>query len=251
MRRAYLVAGIAGLLLFLLAYIPAPLLHHWLRDDWGPQTQAFGVSGNLWRGQAVALSIAGGIVLHDVHWRWRPQSILLGRISHKVNALSSGGQMEAVVSSSLFGNTLRLGNVTGSLPVEQIGSSLQLAVVPFSGRMQLALDSVKLRNGRPWHAEGAIDFDQIQFNFTSPAITLGSYHAEISTSGDMIQLDLTSEGGQLEAGGSAHVTREGQYGLDMKVRPRATAPAAVASLLQSLGQPGSDGWYLLRRDGAF
>lgn len=250
MRPAYLTAGIAGLLLFLLAYLPAPLLHHWLRDDWGPQTQAFGVSGNLWRGKAVVVSI-GGIALHDVRWRWRPHALLLGRISHRVTALSSGGQMEAIVASSMIGSTLRLYDLKGTLPIEQVGRSMQLPVMPFSGRIQLALEMLKLRNGRLWNAEGAVDFDQVQFNFTSPAVVLGNYRAEIGTDKDLIHLALTSQGGQLEAEGTANVTREGQYSLDMRLRPRATAPAAVASLMQSLGQPAADGWYSLRQNGAY
>ncbi len=250
MRPAYLTAGIAGLLLFLLANIPAPLLHHWLRDGWGPQTQAFGVSGNLWRGQAVVLSI-GGIALHDIRWRWRPQGMLLGRISHTVSAQGSGGPVEAIVSNSMIGSTLRLYDVTGTLPIEQVGNSMQLPVMPFSGRIQLSLDMLKLRNGRLWNAEGIVDFDQVLFNFTSPAVVLGNYRAEISTDKDVVHFALTSQGGQLEAEGTADVTREGQYSLDMRLRPRATAPAAVASLMQSLGQPAADGWYSLRQNGAY
>lgn len=249
MTNPYLAAGIAGLLAFLLAYIPAPLLYQWSRDSWGPQSQAAGLSGTLWQGQAAAVSLSG-IVLRDVRWQWRPQSLLLGRISHRVQAETSAGAIEAVVSSSLLGSTLRVTALNGALPLEQLGTGLQLPVLPFSGRMQLAIQKLQLRQGRPWSAEGGVHINDMMFSFASPPVTLGSYHAVLTTAAESIQLELSSQGGQLEAKGTGQVTREGQYEVDMLLRPRASAPPAVVNLLQTLGQANAEGWYRFRHSGA-
>ncbi|HXG28658.1 MAG TPA: type II secretion system protein N [Nevskiales bacterium] len=250
MNRLYLGAGIAGLLFCLLALTPAPLLYHWLRDDWGAQVQAFGLSGNLWRGQAASLNLSG-IVLQSVEWRWRPQALLLGRISHRISAQTAGGSVQAVVSSPLLGKTLRLRSLKGSLPVEQIGPALRLPVLPFTGTLQFELQRLQLRQGKPWLAEGVLEFRNLVFSFSTPPATLGDYRAELSTAQQAIQIALSSAGGQLEAGGSGQITREGQYLLEIKLRPRATAPPAVLSLLQPLGRPDAEGWYRLRRNGSF
>ncbi len=250
MKRLYLGAGLAGLVFCLLAFTPAPLLYHWLRDDWGPQVQAFGLSGHLWRGQAASLSLSG-ISLHTVEWRWRPQALLLGRISHRVQAQSEGGALQVVVSSPLLGKTVRLASLQGSLPVEQIGPALRLPVLPFTGTLQIDLRRLHLRQGKPWTAEGLLEFRNLGFSFSTPPAMLGDYRAELSTAQQAIQLALSSAGGQLEAAGTGQITREGQYLLDLKLRPRASAPPAVLSLLQPLGRPDAEGWYRLRRNGSF
>lgn len=237
------------MLLFLLAYVPAPLMVQWLSDDWGPQVQVLGSSGNLWRGQAVSVNF-NGIVLQSVEWRWRPQSLLIGRISHRLNAQTSNGSLDAIVSSAFFDNTLRISALNGSLPVEQLGASLQLPIMPFTGRMQFDIQQLQLRSGRPWLVQGRVDFNDLGFTFTSPPITLGQYHAALSTQKEAIQVIVSSEAGQLEASGSGQITRDGQYALDLMMRPRANAVPSLVSLLQTVGRPNAEGWYLLRRNGA-
>jgi general secretion pathway protein N len=250
MNRLYGAAGLAGLLFCLIAFIPAPLLYQWLRDGWGPQVQVFGVSGNLWHGQAASLSLAG-IQLQSVEWRWRPQALLLGRISHRIHAETANGSLTAIVSDPLLGNRLHIGALSGKLPVEQLGAGIGLPILPFSGDLQLELARLQLRAGRPWQAQGSLDFNTLSFSFSTPPVTLGNYHAELDTVQNQIQLVISSTGGQLEASGTGQVSREGQYQLDLTLRPRATAPAAVVNLLQPLGRPDAEGRYALKRSGSF
>lgn len=251
MNRIYLGTGIAGLLLCLIAYIPAPLLYHWSRDDRGPQVQALGLEGNLLRGRAASVNLAG-IALRDLEWRWRPQSLLIGRISHHLRAQTDGGSLEARVSQALLGTTVRIAALKGNLPVEQLGPSVGMPVLPFSGGMRFELKRLQLRDGKPLRAEGIVEFNGLVFSFASPPVTLGSYRAELSTAQQTLQAAISSTGGaQLEATGTLQVTREGQYVLDLKLRPHASAPARVVSLLQPLGTANAEGWYLLRRNGSF
>ena len=249
MKRIYLAAGLSGLLLFLVAYIPAPLLYHWSRDGMDPQIQVFGVRGNLWQGQVASLNLSG-IHLQTVRWQLRPLSLLLLRISHHVTAQTEGGELDAVISRTLFG-TLRVGALKGSLPIEQLGPSLQLPILPVSGRMQLDLAHLKLSNGRPVQAEGVVMFESLVFSFTSPPAALGNFRGELSTADKVIKLAIAGETGEVEATGFAEIKPEGQYVLDLKLRPRASASAAASGLLQSLGRPDAEGWYLLRRNGVF
>jgi autotransporter translocation and assembly factor TamB len=250
MRRLYWGAGLAGLFFCLVAYIPAPLLYPWLRDDWGPQIQVFGLSGNLWQGQAASLSLAG-ITLQSVEWRWRPQALLLGRISHSLGAETANGSLHAVLSNPLLGSTLRISAFSGSLPIEQLGPGLGLPVSPFSGDLEFDLARLHLRAGRPVLAEGSLDFSSLGFRLTSPETALGSYRATLATRQETIQLQIESTDGQLEASGTGQISPAGQYSLELKLRPRATAPASVVSLLQPLGRADAEGWYRLRRSGSF
>lgn len=250
MKKIYLAAGLSGLLLFLIAYIPAPLLYHWSHGDMGPQVQVFGAGGNLWRGQAASINLSG-IQLQSVRWQLRPLSLLIMRVSHHVSAQTEGGELDAVISRSLFGS-LRIGTLKGDLPIEQLGPTLQLPVLPVSGRMQLDLEQLKLRGGRPVQAEGVVEFRGLVFSFTSPPAALGNFRGELSTADKVIKMAIASESGDVEAAGIAEIKPEGrQYVLDLKLRPRATASAAVSGLLQSLGRPDAEGWYLLRRNGVF
>lgn len=250
MNRGYLATGIAGLLFCLIAYIPAPLLHHWLQDDWDDQVRVFGVGGQLWRGHAARINVAG-IELRAVEWRWRPQALLVGRISHRLSAQTVSGPMQAVVSSPLLGRSLRIGSLQGSLPVEQMGQGIGLPVLPFSGELRLDLDRLQLRDGRPWLAEGRADLVNLGFSFTSPPVTLGNYRAVMTTRNKTIQLEIGTDGGQLEVSGKGEVSRDGGYVLDLTLRPQATAPAPLINLLRTLGRPDAGGAYQLKRSGSF
>ncbi len=249
MNKLYLIAGIAGLLLFMVGLIPAPLLYHWSRDNMDPNVQVYGVSGTLWSGEVASVNLHG-VRLQTVQWQLRPLSLLFLRLSHDVTAQTDRGQLQAVISRTPLG-TVRINDLQASLSVEQLGPALQLPVLPVTGQIFLDLNKVVLRNGIPTYAEGALLFKDLIFSFTSPPATLGSYRAELSTAKDVMRLDVTSESGELDAGGYAEASTEGKYALDMKVRGRANTSAAVASLLQTLGRPDAEGWYHLRRSGVF
>lgn len=247
MKNLYLGAGIAGLLVFLLGLIPAPLLYHWSADDIDPQVQIYGLQGSLWNGEAAAIHL-NGIRLQTVQWQLRPLSLLFLRLSHDVTANTDGGEIKTVISKTLMG-TVRLSDLQGSLPVEQLGPALQLPVLPLSGRLVLALDKITLRNGWPTRVDGSVIFKDLLFSFASPPAPLGSHRGQFVTTKDVIRLDLAGEDGELVTGGFAEIANEGKYTLNLKVRARANASAAAASLLQSMGRPDAEGWYHLRHAG--
>lgn len=250
MNRLNLAAGIAGFVLFLLLAIPAPLLYSWSRDGFAAEVNVFGLGGNLWRGQATSATV-GTVQLEALEWQLRPASLLLLRLSHRVRARTGSGELQAVISKSLLGSTLRISALNGSLPIEQTGSALGLPLMPFGGQLRLAVTRLHVRDGKPVLVSGAIQLDNLSFNFSSPHTLLGAYQVALATDKDIVRARITSEAGALEAQGSAESSPSGSYTLDMRLRPRATAPPNVVSLLQSLGQPDAEGWYRLRRDGNF
>lgn len=250
MKQVYLVTGLTGFLLCLIAFTPAPLLYHWSRGMLSPQAQLYGLRGNLWQGGAAGANL-GGVRLQAVEWQLRPLSLLFLRLSHRVTAQTDGDRIETVVSRTPLG-TLRVANLDGSLPLEQLGPSLRLPILPVSGRMQLHLKQLKFRKTKLVEAEGGVDFNNLSFSFSSPPAALGNYRGEFTTAQQTIQLAIASQGsGPLEATGSAEIKSDGQYTLDLKLRPRATAAASVVSLVQSLGQPDAEGWYHLRQAGSY
>lgn len=250
MNRLYVAAGIAGFVLFLLLAIPAPLLYSWSRDGFAAEVNVFGLSGNLWRGQATNATV-GTLNLEALEWQLRPASLLFLRLSHRVRARSGSGELQAVISKNLFGSTLRVSALDGSLPIEQTGSVLGLPLMPFGGQLRLDIAQLHMRDGKPVLAAGVIYLDNLSFNFSSPPTLLGAYRVALETEKDIVRAGITSEAGALEAQGSVETSPAGSYSLDMRLRPRATAPSNVVSLLQSLSQPDAEGWYRLRRDGNF
>lgn len=249
MNRGLLGAGLAGFVLFLLLAIPAPLIYQWSRDDLGAGVHAFGLEGSLWRGRAASVT-AGGLHFEDVEWRMRPASLLVLRLSHHVLARTGAGELQAVVSKNLFGSTLRISTLSGNLPIEQAGPAIGLPLLPFNGRLLVNLDRLDLLQGKPTRAQGTVGAEALSFTFSSPPAPLGNFYVLLETRDDTIHASITSEGGTVEARGAGSSAEEG-YQLDLQVRPRATAPANVVSLLQSLGQPDAEGWRRIQRKGNF
>lgn len=250
MKRSQVMAGLAGLLLFLVAYIPAPLAYHWLGGGTHPQIQAHGLGGTLWRGQAAGLRLYG-INLYDLNWRWRPLGLLVGRLSYRVETQGAAGPITAVVSTPLIGNRLRISHLNGGLPIAELAAALRLQMLALDGRLQFEIEELRLRNGKPWAAEGKIVLAGLALSQLAPGSSLGDYRIQLETPQKDIQILVSSESGQLEATGAGTVSRDGRYSIDLKLRPRALASAAVIGAVRTLGKPDGEGWYRLRQDGSF
>jgi len=95
--------GVGAYLLILVATFPAARVSGMLLDQ-NADLSLNRVSGSVFSGQAAQL-VYQGLDLGEVHWRFRPLALLLGRIDYRVELLGPANQGELSIGKTLTGRT--------------------------------------------------------------------------------------------------------------------------------------------------
>jgi hypothetical protein len=243
-----LTIGLISFVLFLAATVPASLLFSRARDGLDPRVRIYQVDGTISAGRAAIVELAG-LRLTDVEWRLRPLSLALFQVSHRIEARSDAGPISAVIVRGPLGG-IRVSKIKGSLPLAQVFRALSLPPLPVSGRLDMGLSGVKVKGQRLQSAKGSLEIDSLRWDLASPPLAFGSYHLDVGTEADKVVVKIKNTTGPVDLTGEGEITAAGTYGVRLKIRPQATAPAGVAGLIQQLGNPDAEGWYRLQREGA-
>src|SRR6185436_15211534 len=149
-RGAFIAAGIAAFLVFLVAMVPASQLAKRLP----PGVVLESAGGTIWSGHARSLSVQGR-PLGAMEWSCRPWRLLLLEWSCRLRLRPAGGEVSGDLSGK-FDDEILARDVQGSLPI----SAFQGIATPrgWSGTLELDLGEVRL--GGQLHVRGAIELDR-------------------------------------------------------------------------------------------
>ena len=248
MKRVFgwLLLALAFYLAALLATAPARLLLAWLPE----QVRVADVAGTLWSGRAGPLQAGGGPRIERVEWEWRPSGLLLGRMEYKVEVKAFGGHAGFDAGLGPFGGPV-LEKVQGAWPAASIGPLLPVKGIALGGRLEVALERLVLEEGWPVEIEGSLHWRDAAL--VSPfSFRLGGFQAVPALAEDgRLRLDISDDGGALDADGEAVLSRDRSYRLDLRIRARASAAPGLADSLKLLGNPDARGFYRLHLSGRF
>ena len=152
-RGAYIAAGIAAFLVFLVAMLPASQVAGRLPPD----IVLEGAGGTIWSGHARALSVQGR-PLGAAEWSCRPWRLLLLEWSCRLSLRPTGGEVSGDLSGD-FGGEIFAREVHGSLPISCLRNSISTACA--TARMLLArgaarsASAVAVSGGSSLHARQA------------------------------------------------------------------------------------------------
>ncbi|TDU31583.1 type II secretion system protein N (GspN) [Panacagrimonas perspica] len=251
MKRSSLI--ILGLLIFvgtLIFHTPAPRLYGWAANSLtasGIQLQ--GVEGTLSAGQATEISLQNRPLVRDLAWTLRKLPLLLGRASF---TLSGGrdGQLIDGVASVVPSGTLTLSDFKLVTPLTEALSAAGYPYMPVEGQLGLDLGTLKLRKGWPEKAQGTLTLKALGWKLGREPVLLGDFEAVLDNETAGVKADIRSLTGTLEVTGEAHFGSDRSYEMNLQMRPKPNAPPMVGNLVRNLGQPDSQGWYHLRRQGS-
>jgi len=248
-RSSLVILGVlvfAGTLLF---NAPAARLYGWMAGSLtasGVQIQ--GVEGTLSSGQAAEIGVQGRPLVRDLAWTLRKLPLLLGRASF---ALSGGrdGQLVDGIASVVPSGTLTLSDFKLVTPLKDGLSAAGYPGMPVEGQLGLDLGVLKLRKNWPEKALGTLTLKGLGWKLGREPVLLGDYEAVLDNETAGVKADIRSLTGTLEVTGQARFGNDRSYEMNLQMRPKPGAPPMVGNLVANLGQPDTQGWYHLRRQG--
>jgi general secretion pathway protein N len=244
-RGAYIAAGVAAFVVFLVAMVPATQLARRL-----PAGVALtGVGGTIWSGQARSLSVQGR-ALGALRWSCRPWRLLLLQWSCHASLMPKGGEVSGDLSGD-FGAEIVGEKIAGRLPI----SLFEGIATPrgWTGDLELDISELRLAGRRPTAASGTLYLRSLRAP-GSAGQALGDFElvvGEGTVGGAALNGRLRDLGGPLHVRGAIELDADGSYLLTGEAAPGPGAGTAIFDTLSFLGPPDSQGRRPFTIEGSF
>lgn len=246
--RLIVAAGVASLVIFAIALLPARIA---LTVLGVPATVATGVSGTVWNGAAQGLSL-GGFTLGPVQWHAKPARLLLGQLAASVEATLPDGFLNATVALSP-GKRIAVSDLDAAAPLSWLAPSLGRPGSQLTARF----DRLVVKAGRVETATGSLQVAGVVLPIPTSGLKLAPAAYQVTFAADGLKADepltgdLKDSGGPLEIAGKVKITPPRSYELNGTAKPRPDAPPEVQNALQMLGPATPDGGHVLSIAGSF
>lgn len=241
--KRVIVAGAIALVLGLVVMFPARAIYHWFAPDY---VRISGISGSIWNGHA-AEGVAAGVYFRNIDWRFKPLSLVTGRVAFDTGLELGSGFAEAEVGVGFTGRVF-LNDFNASLPLAAFDRALLLNGT--TGELTLQVPRAELDAGWPTALAGTIGVANLTIpNFSSTPV--GSYRAEFRTTDEAIVGSVEDTGGILDLAGTVRLTPDRAYSFIGQVAATAGAPESVTRQLRFLGSADERGLREFRFEGTF
>ncbi|WP_369162870.1 type II secretion system protein N [Candidatus Thiodiazotropha sp. LNASS1] len=245
---SFLLIGLGGYLIFLLAGIPAQHIIGWALAENGKLPFSYAtMKGSLWRGKMEAINYQG-MPLDKIKWRFAPSGLLLGRISFELELRHMNNKVDANVARTLGGFQLK--DVEGQLPASMITDMADLNQISVEGDVELNLSHVAIETERVTSAEGEI-------KWLNPALLRpfslkeGNLKADVTTDDNgNINIKINDLGGGTSVDGELSLSNEGNYNLNGAIKPGAGSDPGLSSALKAVAKSQPDGSYRISFSGS-
>lgn len=238
MKRIWplVVLGLATYLILAIVTLPASVILSRLP----PSIVTAGVEGSLWSGRAQLVQVAGTQV-GSVSWKLQALPLFAARIRTDLKIARNDGFAEARLSMPMSGGAVSLSNLTASVPL----SALPTSVAPggWTGTVNARLAKLQLdESGWPTQVEGTVEVHDLTGPARRPA-NVGSYKATFppAPAGDELVGALADQGGPLEIAGSIRLKADRSYLIEGSVAPRPEASRSMTDSLRFLGEADAQG----------
>ncbi|MBS63495.1 type II secretion system protein N [Salinisphaera sp.] len=248
MMRAlrYGLIGLVAFVIGLVAFLPARVAAGWA-EQMGPISMG-GVSGTLFDGRASYISGPDGAI-ENVSWQLEPASLLLARISARLQIDSDLSGFDADVSRSLFGQTT-IRNVSGSASAGWLAKLGGYTFLPLSGDVRVNIDEAVFDDELQFDAlAGQISLVNTRWQLFNPPVPLGRFTAALAQSEQGLRATVVESDGPLAIDGGLTLDATRRYLLDVRLRARAGADERLPQMLDQLGRADADGWHPIREQG--
>lgn len=246
-RKQLIAFGCGAFALGLLLLAPAATLYGWTRSSKPAALELLGLQGTITAGSLSGAQFGGRPALRDLDWQLQPLWLLLGRASFHV---SGGGDtsVDGNVAVSPLG-TLRLRDFRAAGAIKPLLAMAGQAFLPVEGQARLELAQLKLRQGLPQSVEGNLQIQGLTWTLARDPLLLGDYRADLSTENDDSVARIRSVSGPLELSGTARLSTDRRYSLELKMKPKPEASDMLRKLVGGAGAPDVQGYYNVRKQG--
>ena len=244
-RGAFIAAGLAAFLVFLVAMVPASQLARHLP----PGVELAGVGGTIWSGRARMLAVRGR-PFGATEWSCSAWRLLLLEWTCRVNLRSPGGDVSGDVSGD-FGDEVVARAISGRVPISQFEG----LVTPrgWTGVLELDVGEIRIVDRRPSFAAGTLYLRSLRAPGAGGQM-LGDFElvvGEGTVGTEALNGRLRDLGGPLHVRGAVELGRDGRYLLRGEAAPGPGAGPAIFDTLGFLGPPDNQGRRPFTIEGSF
>lgn len=195
-----------------------------------------GVSGTLWRGQALDARVLGEPI-GRLQWTLAPMALLRGGLD--VDFMLDGERYAGSGHLMRRDGRLRFEHTDIELPAATLAPLVDLPSLDLRGRVRLVLDHAELLDGVPVMLSGSALWQEAAVSGAAAA-SLGEITATFEGSvGKGFRGVLDDNGGPLDVDGGFQAGFTG-YSVDVRLKARPGHPQ-VEQALRYVGQPQADG----------
>ena len=244
--RHYVFTGIIAYFVFLVATVPAaPVIS--IVEDRIPVT-INNVSGTLWSGRASAITTNKNITLRNVEWSFQPWRLLLASIAININAEFNNNPIDARLSTGISGN-LSVDDLNMKLDAADVASLASLPLGELSGIFQLHIDSAHIKQGLVPRVNGTLTWNQASVTIAESA-DLGNVSVLINEQDESpLSASISNKGGHLALNGTFTTSAQGEYALQLSMKPNATASSNLSSSIAMFARKQSNGEFIFNNNG--
>lgn len=244
--RYYIATGILSYIVFLVATIPAaPVIS--MFDARLPLTIK-NVSGTLWSGQAGTVDTDRDITLNNVQWSFLPSHLLLASLAIDVNAEMNDYPVKTRLSTGVSGN-LAVSKLDMQLDAIDIEPLIALPIGELAGVFHLQINSARIKQGEVPRIDGTIDWKQATVT-VAEAADLGDVSILVNENDQSpLTATINNKGGHLALNGNFSVTAQGDYSLQLTMKPNASASTNLSGSLAMFARKQRNGEFLLNNKG--
>lgn len=237
--RKMLGLGAALFLFFLVWTLPAQQVYSLAQGRlFSPEILELHGLGGTWLAGRAAVGRIGGRPVKDLSWRFRPS--LSAPLGLRLDLVVGEESRISGWAGLGFGGRLAVRKLRGDLALDLLAPVLARMGVAVSGRLELELDRLDLRRGRPVRLAGEVMIQQLA-SVQPMAIPLGDFAGELKgRDGDLVG-EFRDLGGPLSAVGRVGLQPDGGYALELNLNARDPENSQLRIILGMLGPAGRDG----------
>ena len=245
-KRHYLFTGIVAYFIFLLTAIPAAPVINLFKDSL-PVTIS-NVSGTVWSGQAGTVRTQQNLTLENIEWSFLPWRLLLINVAFDVNAEYSNKPLSSRLSTGIS-RKLYVDNLNMKLDAADIAAIISLPVGELSGELHLRVNNAVLAQGAVPVIDGTLNWNQATVTIAETA-DLGNVSVLINEQNDSpLTASISNKGGHLSLEGKLTTTLQGNYSLQLTMKPNTSASDNLVSSIAMFAKKQRDGNFIVNNSG--
>ena len=246
-QRYYWLIAVIAYLFFLFASTPAAQVLNLVDKQFKLPAKFYGVQGSVWSGQSDTILVNNKTRLDNVHWSVNPFSLLLLRLSTDLEADIK--QNRTVGNLIVYPNgSIEANSVRARLNAKDVQQMINLPFGQLEGEININLETLELSAGGIPKTTGQIKWRSAKLTLAE-TVELGNIEINIAPEQKDMKAVIANKGGMISISGSAIISSDKRYTLDIDFKPEATASASIAQSLGMFARRLPNGTYQLKQNG--
>ncbi|HEY9051527.1 MAG TPA: type II secretion system protein N, partial [Gammaproteobacteria bacterium] len=198
-------------------------------------------------GQSDTILVNNKTRLDNVHWSVNPFSLLLLRLSTDLEADIK--QNRTVGNLIVYPNgSIEANSVRARLNAKDVQQMINMPFGQLEGEINVNLETLELDAGGLPKATGQIKWRSAKLTLAE-TVELGNIEINIAPEQKDMKAVISNKGGMISISGSATISDNKAYILDIDFKPEATASASIAQSLGMFARRLPNGTYQLKQNG--